>query len=369
MVKILHVFNCMERGGAETMIMNLYRNIDRNKIQFGFIVHQSREGEYDNEIRNMGGELYKVPEFQGYNIATYKRGFRDIFKSHPEYTIVHGHMQGTAAIYLHEANRAGRITIAHSHITSSGKGLKAFIKNIMQYPIRYEADYLFACSVLAGEWLYGKRNITKQNVDIIYNAIDIEQFRYNSQQREMLRKKLGLGECLVIGHVGRFMYQKNHELLIKIFDQFHKKHPNAILLLLGKGENKEKINKQVKQMGLDGSVKFLGVQDNVNEWMQAMDLFLLPSRYEGLPVVIVEAQVSGLPCVMSETITNEVMLHRVKKVSLKADLNSWVSAMDESLLENGNRENAANIIGQTGFNIIQAADVIQQKYLAMEKKR
>ena len=212
----------------------------------------------------------------------------------------------TAAIYLHEANRAGRITIAHSHITSSGKGLKAFIKNIMQYPIRYEADYLFACSVLAGEWLYGKRNITKQNVDIIYNAIDIEQFRYNSQQREM---------------------------------------------------------------GLDGSVKFLGVQDNVNEWMQAMDLFLLPSRYEGLPVVIVEAQVSGLPCVMSETITNEVMLHRVKKVSLKADLNSWVSAMDESLLENGNRENAANIIGQTGFNIIQAADVIQQKYLAMEKKR
>ena len=369
MVKVLHVFHCMDRGGAETMIMNLYRNIDRNKLQFGFIVHQSREGEYDSKIRQLGGELYIVPEFRGYNITSYKKKFREIFENHPEYTIVHGHMQSKAAIYMHEANRMGKITISHSHTISSGKGLKAIIKCMLQYPIRYEADYLFACSILAGKWLYGKTNVKKHKIDLIYNAVDIEQFRYHPQKRIAIRKRYGLEDHLVVGHVGRFIYEKNHELLIDIFHQFHKQHPDSILILLGNGEEEEKIKRKVREMKLNANVKFLGVQENVNEWMQAMDIFLLPSRCEGLPVVVVEAQVSGLPCVISEPITDEVMVHCVKKCPLKADMEQWVKVMENSLSEKSDREKAADIMSQTGFNIKTAAMVLQKKYLEMDRKR
>lgn len=369
MIKVLHVFNVMDRGGAEAMIMNLYRYINRKNVQFGFIVHQEREGEYDSEIIELGGEIFRVPQFCGYNMKAYKKAFQSIFMEHSEYAIVHGHMQSTAAIYLKEAKKLGRITIAHSHNTSSGRGFKAMLKTILQYPIRFRADYMFACSKAAGKWLYGKNKMSQNSVKVIYNAIDIDRYRFDAEVRNKIRKQQGLDGKIVIGHVGRFTYQKNHEFLIKVFQMFQEKHGSAILLLIGNGESEEKIRNLVKYSGLENSVKFLGVQDNVYEWIQAMDLFLFPSRYEGLPVTLIEAQTCGVPCVISDNITDEAILYKVAKVSLKSDVNEWVHVMEESLKINVSRSEGEAVIKNTNYNIKNAAAQIENVYCNMIIKK
>lgn len=323
-IRILHVFGRMGRGGAETMLMNIYRNIDREKIQFDFLVHTTEECDYDREILALGGKIHRVPKYKGSNHFQYIKAWHHFFQTNSCYKIIHSHVRSTASIYLKIANKYGLTTIAHSHNTSSGTGMSALMKNLLQHNIKHTADYLFACSKVAGEWLFGKKACEENNFFLINNAIDTEKFRFNPQTRLDKRKEIKVADKFVIGHVGRFHPQKNHDFLIDIFQVIHQQNQDAVLLLVGDGELRREIELKVERLGLKENVIFGGIRADVPDLLQAMDVFLFPSLYEGLPVTLVETQAACLPSVVSDSITREVELtDSINYISLQHSSSYW----------------------------------------------
>jgi glycosyltransferase involved in cell wall biosynthesis len=363
-IRVLQVFAQMNRGGAETMIMNLYRNTDRSKIQFDFIVHTEDKCAFDDEIRDLGGEIFRIPAYNGKNHITYMKKWKNFFEDHPEYKIVHGHVRSTASIYLKIAKRYGLVTIAHSHSTSSGKGISAIAKNILQYPIRHTADYLFACSNSAGEWLFGKKIYKNENFIVLNNAIDSQKFVFDEKIRKEKRKELGIDDKFVIGHVGRFNTPKNHVFLIDIFNEVHKKNDNALLLLVGEGDLQDSIQKKVYHLGLEKNVIFTGVRSDVTELLQAMDTFVFPSLYEGLGIAAIEAQASGLTCFVSKEIPDEVILtNSIKKISLNEKAEVWVNnILKTTEYERKDKDNINEII-KSGYDIKTSSKWLMNFYL------
>ena len=362
-IRILHVLGRLDRGGAETMVMNIYRNIDRTRIQFDFVKHTDEKCDFDDEIISLGGKIYSVPRYNGKNHLRYIRAWLKLLSDNKEYKIIHGHMRSTASIYLKIAKKLKIITIAHSHNTSSGKGFSALVKNILQYPIRNIADYLFACSIPAGRWLFGSKHITKDNFFIINNAINTKAFSYNKEVRLQKRKELDIQNNFVLGHVGRFHPQKNHDFLIEIFIEMQKINKNTILLLVGNGELVDHIKAKVDYYGIKDKVKFLGMREDVPQIFQAMDAFVLPSHYEGLGIVAIEAQASGLPCIISSNLPQEVSISKlVSRVGLNKAANYWAShIMDFSRIQK--RENMDAIIKEQGYDIHDMTKSIQDWYL------
>lgn len=363
-IRILQVFSQMNRGGAEIMIMNLYRNIDREKVQFDFMVHTEEEGVFDKEIKLYGGHIYYVPWYTGENHFQYKKAWRAFFKAHHEYKIIHGHVRSTAAIYLKIANEFKIITIAHSHNTSSGKGFSAIAKYILQYPIRYTADYLFACSNFAGYWLFGKKACHKDNYFVLKNAINTKIFTYNENIRDQKRDEWHVSDNYVIGHVGRFHSQKNHDFLIDVFKTIHDQCNKAVLLLVGEGHLKNSIEKKVAELGLKECVIFAGLRSDIPEILQAMDVFLFPSLFEGLPVTLIEAQAAGLPCVVSDKITDEVKITKdlVSFVSLNESFEQW-GAIVLKAADNFERKDRQIEIEKSGYDIVTTTQWMQAFYL------
>jgi glycosyltransferase involved in cell wall biosynthesis len=350
-IRILQVFAEMNRGGAETMIMNLYRHIDRGRIQFDFIVHTQEKCAFDEEIEQLGGRIYRIPRYVGKNHFAYKNAWKVFFMSHPEYRIIHGHVRSTASIYLKLAKRYNLSTIAHSHSISSGSGITAVIKDFFQYPIRYISDYFMACSESAGRWLFGDRIVTSNKFRVINNAIDVESFTFNNQTRDAIRHEFKIENKYVIGHVGRFHPTKNHEFLIDIFKNIHNQFNNSVLLLIGDGALKESIRIKVKNLNLENSVIFAGVRSDVPDIFQGMDMFLMPSWFEGLPVTLIEAQASGINCVISDTITKDVKITElVDFVSLQKSAEEWAGII---LNYKGkiDRKNMSNQIVKSGYDI------------------
>lgn len=366
-IRILHVFARMDMGGAETFIMNVYRNIDREKIQFDFVVHTNDKCVYDDEILSLGGKIYRVPKYLGKNHMQYKKSWENFLKSHLKYKIIHGHVRSTAYIYLSIAKKFNLITIIHSHNTSSGKGIKSKIKDLFQYPIRYIADYFFACSNNAGKWLFGKKICNSNEFYIIKNAIDIEKFKFNNNIRNKIRNEFKIQDKqFVIGHVGRFHEQKNHIFLIDIFSCLLKERPDAILLLVGDGELRSTIENKVEKLGIAQSVIFTGVRPDVHKLFQAMDIFVFPSLYEGLGIVLIEAQASGLPCVVSNTIPEEAVLsENLKKISLN-DKNNWMNELLKDKSEYISEEIDV-LIMKSGYAIDNATKWISEFYLEKGK--
>ena len=361
-IRILHVLGALDRHGAETMIMNIYRNIDRSKIQFDFIIHTNEKCDYNDEINKLGGKIYSVPRYAGINHFKYKKAWADFFNIHPEYRIIHGHMRSTAAIYLKIAKKHGLITIAHSHSTAS-RGNKAvqLVKNMMHLPIRYTADYLFACSAEAGKWLFGKKAIKKDNYKIIKNAIDVEEYLFNETKRKEMRKALGIEDKFVVGHAGSFTYPKNHKFLIDVFCQVEMQNKNSVLLFAGDGELRPQIEKRISSLGIKNKVILTGVVSNVNDYMQAMDVFVFPSIWEGLPVTIVEAQASGLPCIISDKITNEVCITPyIKSVPLTKSANIWADIIISS--KKVDRSDTKHYIEKSGFDIRDSMEKLTAFY-------
>lgn len=330
-IRILHVLGGLNRGGAETMIMNLYRNIDRKKIQFDFVIHTDEECDYNSEIYNLGGKIFNFPRYSGKNHFHYKSKWKEFFTENPNYKIVHGHMRSTASIYLQLAKDNNITTIAHSHsISSRGNLIERIVKNKLQGPLKNIADYLFACSYAAGEWLYGA-NVKNDNFYIINNAINLQKFTYNKEIRETIRKKYNLEGKVVVGHVGNFTAPKNHLFLIEIFNDLQKEFEQCRLLLLGDGELKNQIVKKIESLNLADKVILLGNQDNINEYLQAMDLFVFPSLFEGLGMAVIEAQVSGLPCFISNRIPKEVIkVDLVKQLPLN-NAQAWTRKISDEL--------------------------------------
>lgn len=367
-IRVLYVNGgIMQRAGTESYMMNYYRNIDRTKIQIDFIVHGNEKGVYDDEIKELGGEIYNVPVKSKDYIGNIK-AIESILKT-GKYKIIHSHMDAMSMVVLKIAKKCGiPIRIAHSHNTQHHtKNKIKFIlneyarKNICKY-----ATHLFACSEDAARWLFGDEAINEGNVKIINNAINIEKFKFNKKKRDILRENMCITDNFVIGHIGRFDYQKNHIFLLDIFKETLNYIPNAKLVLVGDGHLRKEIEKKIKDIGIEDDVILTGNVENVYELINTFDLFILPSLFEGLGIVLIEAQANGLPCIASNNVPKDVNLSNlVSFVDLNDTLRTWVDKIIELKKENLNRENAYTVLESCGYNISIEAKRLEKIYLSL----
>lgn len=350
MIRVLQVLNSMGCGGAENMIMNLYRKIDKTKVQFDFLVHTEKKCFFDDEILQLGGNIYKVPYFNGMNLIEYERALDSFFSKHPEIKIVHGHLGSCANIYLRIAKKYGIYTIAHSHNTNPKKiTLKNMAYRLFNLQTRKVADFFFGCSEAAGRDRFGEKIFKSEKFLTLNNAIETDAYKFDEKERDRIRAELGIKDKFVVGHVGRFSEQKNHNYLLDIFKCISDKKEDAVLMLVGGGSLEPKIRKKVEMLGLKDKVIFTGVRSDVNLLLQAMDCFVFPSFFEGLPVTIVEAQAAGLSCFISDTITKEVCISDlVKMLSINADPEIWSRAVLECIPE---RSSIKDEIIKAGYDI------------------
>lgn len=358
MIRVLQVTGIMNRGGAESMIMNLFRSIDRNKIVFDFVENCEEPALFDDEIMALGGRIYHCPHFTGKNYFQYRNWWKTFFSEHgAEYRIIHGHIGSCASIYLYLAKKNGLFTIAHSHSSS-----QSIAYRIVAYPTRYIADHFFGCSKAAVIDRYGKQVAASKRCNIIYNAIETEKYDFNETIRSNIRKELHLENRLIIGHVGRFVHPKNHGFLLELFKQYREVNEQAFLLLAGDGPLKEEMEQKAKQLGIYESCLFTGVRDDIHDLMQAMDVFVFPSFFEGLPVTLVEAQASGLPCIISENISDESILvdEICEKKSLEEPVQNWIDEIEK--LRTVKRKGRALEVKQAGYDVKQTAKWMEEFY-------
>jgi len=366
--RILQVIGIMNRGGAETMLMNLYRHVDRSKVQFDFVVHTDQQAAFDNEIEALGGRLFHCPRFVGSNTIAYKKWWNQFFSTHAaEYSVVHGHIGSTAAIYLKIAKKYGLFTIAHSHSSGTDHSLKSHLYKALAYPTRYIADYFIACSQAAGLDRYGAKVARSDNYCILNNAIDTNFYQYNEAIRLQVREETGLGKGLVLGHVGRFDSAKNQSFAVRLFAELKKQLPEARLLLVGDGVLRHDVEALADSLGCGESVIFTGVRSDVYRLLQAMDVFVFPSVFEGLPVTLVEAQCAGLPCVISDSIPTDCIITDglVTRQSLSQPPAEWVPP----ILKAGQTERTDRTaeIAAHGFDIQTTAKWLEEFYLEHSK--
>jgi len=371
-IRVLNVVGLMSPGGIETLIMNIYRNIDREKVQFDFLTHKGIDGTFDEEIKRMGGRIYKMPKIREGDKTYYFRFFKYIsalkkfFKEHPEYHIVHGHMTNTAAIYMPIAKKYGRVIccIAHSHLTQARPGLSGIVTDILHKPLPRITTDCFACSEMAAKWIFSEEAIQKGKVKIIKNGVDPKRFFYDQTKRSEIRKNLGVSNQYVIGNVARFKTEKNHTFQIDVFEKFHKENPDSVLMLIGEGELVDSMKEQVKKLKLEENVLFMGLRNDVSDLMQAMDLFFLPSLVEGLPVVAIEAQATGLPVITSTAVTEETdITGNVKFINLEDDISVWVKEI-ENTRRNFIRKDMKKYIHDGGYDITETAKWLEDFYLS-----
>ncbi|KMY51893.1 glycosyltransferase family 1 protein [Peribacillus loiseleuriae] len=360
-IRILQVVTIMNRGGLETMLMNYYRQMDRNKIQFDFMVHRTEEGHYDAEILSLGGKIYRMPQIRPGNYRLYFKQLHHFFTVHSEYKVVHSHINENSSFVLRAAKRVGvPCRIAHSHLSDLGIDLKLPFRLYARFTMKDNPNQYFACSKNAGKWLFGQRVPASKEITVLNNAVNVDEFKYDGKIRSKIRNEFNAGNKLVLGHIGRFNKQKNHEFLIEIFKVLHHKQPNSMLVMAGEGHLKPFIEKKVADLGLSSSVMFLGIREDVSNIMQGMDLFLFPSLFEGLPVVLVEAQAAGLKCVVSDTITSETDVSgRIEFVNLKASPEEWANRILSSSYEH---TDTAELLRQNGFDTVTMAKWLTEYY-------
>lgn len=362
MIRILHVFGRLDLGGAESRTMDLFRLMDRERVQFDMVSHTTQRCFFDDEIEQLGGHIYRIPRFKVYNYFSYRKAWKLFFAEHNDFQAVHGHMTSTASIYLPIAKTAGvPMTIAHARSAGVDHGLKGVLTRWMRRNLAKKADYLFACSKLAGISVFGQRAVRDNQVVMIPNAIDAQAFVYNEKTREEMREKLGINNRFVIGHVGRFHYAKNHEYLIQVFAAILKEKSDAVLLLLGEGPKMEEMKALTKQLQIEQQVIFLGNRTPVADYYQAMDYFVYPSRYEGLPGTVVEAQASGLHCLISDTITTEVVLgEQVQCMSIQSNPELWAETVLKDL--DYQRTDQYDLVSRSGFDCREQAEKMMRFY-------
>lgn len=361
-IRVAQIIGKWLGGGVESVVMNYYRHIDRTKIQFDFICDEDSTNIPYGEIEKMGGKVILIPPYQ--KVFKYHKKLKEVLKS-GGYKIVHSHINTLSVFSLFAAKCAGvPVRIAHSHSTTNKKEKK---KNLLKQVLRpfskvFATDYM-CCSELAGRWLFGNKEYDKGNVYLLNNAIDLDKFKYDEKIRNEKRNELNIDDdTLVIGHVGRFVEQKNHRFLIDIFNEVHKEKENSILMLVGQGPLMEEIKEKVKTLGLENSVMFLGQRSDVKDLYQAFDVFCLPSLYEGLPVVGVEAQATGLLCLFSDDMTKETkVLDTTEFLSLEQGQKKWANV----ILEKNKifkRINTKKEISKNRFNIEDESKFLEEYY-------
>lgn len=365
-IRIAQVIGKWVGGGVEAVVMNYYRHIDKSKIQFDFICDDDSTNIPYEEIEKLGGKVILIPPYQ--KLFKYHKELKRVLKE-GNYKIVHSHINTLSVFSLFAAKCAKvPVRIAHSHSTTNKKEKK---KNLMKQVLKpfsklFATDYM-CCSELAGRWLFGDKLYDEGKIYLLNNAIDLQKFEYNEKIREEVRKELNIDEeTFVIGHIGRFVEQKNHSFLIDIFDELQKQRPNSILMLVGQGPLQDAIKAKVEQLGLKNKVLFLGQRNDATRLYQAMDVFVLPSLYEGLPVVGVEAQAAGLLCIFSDDMTKETkVLDSTKFISLAERRKEWSNIIQEQFMTY-QRKNTAEELIKNRFSIEKEAKCLEEKYKELE---
>ena len=326
MLRVLHVtWNLSRSSGVAAILMNLHRNIDRSKVQFDYLIDIEQPRDYEDEVKQLGGKVYYVGALKNIGYFKFKKFWHDFLLQHPEYKIVHYADLWHATLGLKWSKEHGRITIDHSHtvrdVLTPRYTPKKIIVNTVSWFRRFAADYFFACSTQAGIYKFGR----KVNVRFLRNGIDTDKYSFSPKIRRAVRESRGIvsDDTLVLGHTGRFQPVKNHKFLVEVFKEVHSRVPNSKLWLVGKGILEDEVRSQVHALGLDDAVDFVGITDKVNEYLMGMDVFVFPSHFEGLSLGLVEAQTSGLPCVVSEANQVEgVVSDRVRRLRLGPPLST-----------------------------------------------
>ena len=362
-VRILQVLGSLEIGGAEVMIMNLYRQIDRSQVQFDFVIHTTEHCFFEDEISWLGGRIFRVPRFSGFNILQYMQTWKVFFQSHPEYQIIHSHVASSSALHLGIAKQFNLYTIAHSHSVKMFHGVKGMMDKVFSFPTRWIANHFFACSKTAGQARFGNKIVDSNKFKVIKNALDVNRLGYSPDTRETYRKQLNLDGKFVVGHVGRFDAMKNHDFLIRLFSLVHERQPNAVLVLIGDGEQRATIETLIKRFALEDAVKLLGTRSDVVELLQAMDVFVFPSIAEGLGISVIEAQATGLPCIVSSCVPEDVRITGlVKFLDLKDPMEMWVEAILQYV--NGHKRSShIEALTNHGYDVVATAEYLQAFYL------
>lgn len=358
-IRVLQVVTYMGRGGLETMLMNYYRKIDREKIQFDFLVHRDFETDYDEEIQRLGGRIYRLSRLNPVS-KVYLDQLDSFFKEHREYRIVHSHLDCMAGIPLKYAKKNGvPVRIAHAHNSNQTKDKKYLLKLLYKRMIPKYATDFYACSEAAGKWMFGGHDFS-----VLNNAIDAKKYSYDPEMAIKVRDELKIPEeAVVVGHVGRFDPPKNHEMIVKIFAEVLKRVSDAKLLLVGGGELQHTVQRQVISLGIQEHVIFTGIRSDVCDLLQAMDVFLFPSLYEGLPVSIIEAQAAGLPCIISDKVPIECKkTDLVQQMNLSESCGSWAEKVITAAKQNKRRDTSEEI-KKAGFDVCENARQLEEFYL------
>ena len=357
-IRILHIVQKMEAGGTQAFLMNLYRNIDRNKIQFDFLVENEEKEFYDDEIISLGGKIYYTNFRKTLNVIKFKKTLSNILKEHPEYKIIHIHATAIGKICTNVARKCGvKTIIAHTHNNSAVKDWKYYPKILLRKLYTHGPTDFFACSEDAGRYTFKNKKFT-----VIYNAIDIDKFLFKQEVRENFRKELNIEDKFVIGNIGRLHEQKNQSFLIDVFYEIQKKKDNAILLIVGKGPLENELKEKVSNLGINNKVYFLGNRKDIERIYQGMDVFVLPSLFEGLGIVVIEAQVSGLPVIASTGVAKEANItDNIQNIDLSESINVWVEAICKAEVKD--RKDVENIVRNSKFNIKNNAKFLQEFYL------
>jgi len=308
-INVLVLITAMDRAGAETMMMNYLRHIDRNKIHMDFVLNREYESDYEKEIKELGSKVYHLSPIYPNTVREYKKEFKKFLKEHPNYDVIHSNLEERSAYPLAIAKKAGiDLRIVHAHSNLKHVDIKYIFRLYLRKKLRGKYTHSFACSRGTAKWLFGD---DKKTI-IVRNAIDTDEFKYDENLRRKAREELGIDDdTILIGHVGRFSYEKNHKYLLKTFAEVNKMKPKSRLVLIGGGKNrselrlKDEIIKTIEELNLEDKVIMLGVRDDMPYIMQAMDIFALPSLSEGFPLTLMEAQSLGLKCIVSNQVPKE----------------------------------------------------------------
>lgn len=365
-IRILHVIGAMNRAGAETMIMNLYRACDTDKVQFDFLVND--EGDYDEEIRSRGGRMYRIPRYAIRNYRSYRKACAAFFDAHDEFAVVHGHIGLPAPIYLEQARRRGIYAVAHSHAQNYPLSPSEAAFRLCSFPVRRHADFFMACSRQAGIDRFGMRVCNDTNrFFVLNNGIDLARYRFDAQKRRDMRDELGLSEeTPVFGHVGRFDPVKNHRFLLDVFAAVAEREPRAKLVLVGRPDEDGAVMAHARALGIEKSVMALGLRDDIERLLCAFDAFLFTSFKEGLGMAVVEAQAAGLPCLVSTGVPKLTRASGlVDFLDLEQGAQVWADkALDMLDRHRGfERTDAIKNVRAAGFDIAASAAWLQEFYL------
>lgn len=365
MVRVLHELSALDGGGVAKLLFDYYSNMNKEKVHFDFLIYDYYdEGIYEKPLREMGCTIHKIPRIKK-SKKGYLQGMKNVI-ANGNYDVVHSHMGARGLFVMYFAQRYGvKKRIAHSHIAYEPvTGMKRCLNKMLSVVTKFFATDLFACGQDAGLYMWGKKCSEKGKIRIMTNAVDTSSFTFSPEIREAKRKELGVEDKTVIGIVGRLSSQKNYPFLFRVYKKLLETNSNVILVVVGRGIEEEEIKRQAKQLDIDKQILFLGVRNDVPELLNAFDLFVLPSLYEGLPVVLIEAQANGLRQIVSDKITKEMdITDLIHFLPIENSEEQWVDSINQSENNVMYRAKYSREVAQAGYDIKVESKKMEQFYL------